>query len=189
MSRTKDPRRRARRRPARSECFGLADTDGFSAKEAEAIENEDEEAEEEEEEEEEEEDDGAAQASANAAQLEALKRASLEKFSQISEWFDKMRRAFEKEGYKSKAYLKAQETIQTELMTIRFTARTVERRDTLRAQVDEVRQVERQILHIVVDKCGMPRSEFIARFPGSETDLDCREDHGRRPFVQRGAVA
>ncbi|AOR72090.1 RNA polymerase sigma factor RpoD [Burkholderia stabilis] len=153
-----------------------ADTDGFSAKEAEAIENEDEEAEEEEEEEEEEEDDGAAQASANAAQLEALKRASLDKFSQISEWFDKMRRAFEKEGYKSKAYLKAQETIQAELMTIRFTARTVERLcDTLRAQVDEVRQVERQILHTVVDKCGMPRSEFIARFPGSETDLDWAE--------------
>ncbi len=153
-----------------------ADTDGFSAKEAEAIENEDEEAEEEEEEEEEEEDDGAAQASANAAQLEALKRASLEKFAQISEWFDKMRRAFEKEGYKSKAYLKAQETIQSELMTIRFTARTVERLcDTLRAQVDEVRQVERQILHIVVDKCGMPRSEFIARFPGNETDLDWAE--------------
>ncbi|MGU7772917.1 RNA polymerase sigma factor RpoD [Burkholderia sp. MR1-5-21] len=152
------------------------DTDGFSAKAAEEIENEDEEADEDEDEEEEEEDDGAAQASANAAQLEALKRASLEKFAQISEWFDKMRRAFEKEGYKSKAYLKAQETIQTELMTIRFTARTVERLcDTLRAQVDEVRQVERQILHIVVDKCGMPRSEFIARFPGSETDLEWAE--------------
>lgn len=61
-------------------------------------------------------------------------------------------------------------------MSIRFTARTVERLcDTLRAQVDEVRQVERQILHIVVDKCGMPRSEFIARFPGSETDLDWAE--------------
>jgi Sigma-70, non-essential region. len=58
-------------------------------------------------------------------------------------------------------------------MTIRFTARTVERLcDTLRAQVDEVRQVERQILHTVVDKCGMPRAEFIARFPGSETDLE-----------------
>ncbi|CAJ3638167.1 RNA polymerase, sigma 70 subunit, RpoD [Burkholderia pseudomallei] len=151
-----------------------ADTDGFSEKDAEEIENEDAEAEEDDEEEEE--DDGAAQATANAAQLEALKRASLEKFALISEWFDKMRRAFEKEGYKSKSYLKAQETIQNELMSIRFTARTVERLcDTLRAQVDEVRQVERQILHIVVDKCGMPRSEFIARFPGSETDLDWAE--------------
>jgi RNA polymerase primary sigma factor len=152
------------------------DTDGFSAQEAEEIENEEEDAEEEEEEEEEEEDEGAAQATANAAQLEALKRSSLEKFALISEWFDKMRRAFEKEGYKSKSYLKAQETIQNELMSIRFTARTVERLcDTLRAQVDEVRQVERQILHTVVDKCGMPRSEFIARFPGNETDLGWTE--------------
>ncbi|HEY2021498.1 RNA polymerase sigma factor RpoD [Paraburkholderia sp.] len=147
------------------------DADGFSAQEAEAIESEEEETEEEDEDEEE--DDGTAQATANAAQLEALRRASLEKFAMISEWFDKMRRAFEKEGYKSKSYLKAQETIQNELMTIRFTARTVERLcDTLRAQVDEVRQVERQILHTVVDKCGMPRAEFIARFPGSETDLE-----------------
>ncbi|SAK55047.1 RNA polymerase sigma factor RpoD [Caballeronia calidae] len=149
------------------------DTDGFSEQEAEAIESENEEAEEEGDEEEEEEDDGSAQASANAAQLEALKLQSLEKFSLISEWFEKMRRAYEKEGYKSKAYLKAQEAIQTELMNIRFTARTVERLcDTLRAQVDEVRQVERQILHTVVDKCGMPRAEFITRFPGSETDLE-----------------
>jgi RNA polymerase primary sigma factor len=149
------------------------DTDGFSEQEAEAIESEDEESDEENDGEEEEEDDGSAQASANAAQLEALKLQSLEKFSLISEWFDKMRRAYEKEGYKSKAYLKAQEAIQTELMNIRFTARTVERLcDTLRAQVDEVRQVERQILHTVVDKCGMPRAEFITRFPGSETDLE-----------------
>ncbi|SPB14761.1 RNA polymerase sigma factor RpoD [Caballeronia novacaledonica] len=149
------------------------DTDGFSEQEAEAIESEDEETEEEGDEEEEEEDDGSAQASANAAQLEALKAQSLEKFALISEWFDKMRRAYEKEGYKSKAYLKAQEAIQTELMNIRFTARTVERLcDTLRAQVDEVRQVERQILHTVVDKCGMPRAEFITRFPGNETDLE-----------------
>jgi RNA polymerase primary sigma factor len=148
------------------------DTDGFSAQEAETIESESEEVEEEDEEEEEE-DDGTAQATANAAQLEALKRSSLEKFALISEWFDKMRRAFEKEGYKSKSYLKAQEAIQNELMSIRFTARTVERLcDTLRAQVDEVRQVERQILHIVVDKCGMPRAEFIARFPSHETNLE-----------------
>lgn len=169
------------------------DSDGFSAKEAEAIESEVEE--EEEEEEEEADDEGAAQASANAAQLEALKNAALEKFAAISEWFDKMRRAFEKEGYKSKAYLKAQESIQNELMLIRFTARTVERLcDTLRAQVDEVRQVERQILHTVVDKCGMPRSEFITRFPGSETDLEwadkiVAEGHSYGPVLARNIPA
>ncbi len=170
------------------------DTDGFSEQEAEAIESEAEE-EEEADEEEEEEDDGSAQATANAAQLEELKRLSLEKFALISEWFDKMRRAFEKEGYKSKSYLKAQETIQDELMMIRFTARTVERLcDTLRAQVDEVRQVERQILHTVVDKCGMPRAEFIARFPGNETDLEWAdkivgENHAYSAILSRNVPA
>ncbi len=171
------------------------DSDGFNAKEAEEAEQADEDEEEAGEDEEEEDDDGAAQATANAAQLEALKRTSLEKFALISEWFDKMRRAFEKEGYKSKSYLKAQETIQNELMSIRFTARTVERLcDTLRAQVDEVRQVERQILHIVVDKCGMPRSEFISRFPGSETDLAwaekiATESHSYSAILQRNVPA
>ncbi|MEX3629021.1 MAG: RNA polymerase sigma factor RpoD [Burkholderia sp.] len=171
------------------------DADGFNAKEAEEAEQADEDEEEAGEDAEEEDDDGAAQATANAAQLEALKRTSLEKFAFISEWFDKMRCAFEKEGYKSKSYLKAQETIQNELMSIRFTARTAERLcDTLRAQVDEVRQVERQILHIVVDKCGMPRSEFISRFPGSETDLAwaekiATESHSYSAILQRNVPA
>ncbi|MEX3582205.1 MAG: RNA polymerase sigma factor RpoD [Burkholderia sp.] len=134
-------------------------------------------------------------AQANAAQVAAFKRTVLEKFALISEWFDKMRRAFEKEGYKSKSYLKAQETIQNALMSIRFTARTVERLCyTLRAQVNEVRQVERQIMHIVVDKCGMPRSEFISRFPGSETDLGwaekiATESHSYSAILQRNLPA
>jgi RNA polymerase primary sigma factor len=150
------------------------DADGFNASAAEEIEAEEDDAEAEDAEDDD--DDGNAAATANAVQLEALKRASLEKFTLIAEWFDKMRRAYEKEGYQSKAYMKAQEAIQGELMSIRFTARTVERLcDTLRGQVDEVRQVERQILHTVVDKCGMPRVEFIGRFPGNETNLDWAE--------------
>jgi RNA polymerase primary sigma factor len=166
------------------------DADGFNAAEAEAIESEDEESEEETEEEEEE-DDGAVAERANAAQLEKLRVDSLAKFASIGEWFDKMRRAYEKEGYKSKAYLKAQETIQTELMMIRFTARNVERLcDTLRSQVEEVRAVERQILHTVVDKCGMSRAEFISRFPGNETNLEwapgiVKENHAYSAVLDR----
>ncbi|WP_370576632.1 RNA polymerase sigma factor RpoD [Mycoavidus sp. B2-EB] len=122
---------------------------------------------------EEDDDDGAAAERANAAQLAELKQKSLEKFVVIGDWFDKMRRAFEKEGYQSKAYLKAQKAVQAELVSIRFTARTVERLcSTLRAQVEEVRVVERQILRIVVERCGMPRDEFISVFPGHETDLE-----------------
>jgi len=148
-----------------------AEADAAAAAEEEE-EFEEEEAEEEGDEEEDEDDEGAGAAAASARQLEELKQAALVKFGVIGEQFDKMRRAFEKEGYKSKPYVKAQEAIQAELMSIRFTARNVERLcDTLRGQVDEVRKLERAILNIVVDKCGMPRGDFVSRFPGNETNL------------------
>ncbi|VVE30479.1 RNA polymerase sigma factor RpoD [Pandoraea nosoerga] len=158
---------------------GLIDPNAEAEAAAAASEDEDfdadaeEDAEDEEEEADEEEDSGGSGGGASAAQVEQLKRDSLAKFAVIADWFGKMRRAFEKEGYQSKPYVKAGEAIQAELMTIRFTARTVERLcDTLRSQVDEVRNIERAILNIVVDKCGMPRADFVSRFPGNETNLD-----------------
>ncbi|MBP0634789.1 RNA polymerase sigma factor RpoD [Cupriavidus sp. AcVe19-6a] len=157
---------------------GLIDPNADEAPEAPsaaaaASEDEDIESDDDEEGDEDDDDEGEAGAGASARQLEELKQNALEKFRVIAEQFDKMRRAFEKEGYKSKPYVKAQEAIQAELMGIRFTARNVERLcDTLRGQVDEVRKLERSILNIVVDKCGMPRSEFVARFPGNETNLE-----------------
>jgi len=127
------------------------------------------------EQEEEEEDNTAASGAAGFSQeqLEQLKRDALAKFTTIANQFDKMRKAFEKEGYKSKPYVKAQEAISNELLGIRFTAKVVEKLcDTLRGQVDEVRHIEKQILDVAVNKCGMPRAHFIKVFPGNETNLD-----------------
>jgi RNA polymerase primary sigma factor len=127
----------------------------------------------EEEEVEEEENNASGAAGFSAEQLEALKVQALGKFEIISVQFDKMRKAYEKEGYNSKAYVKAQETISNELLGIRFTAKVVEKLcDTLRGQVDEVRHIEKQILDVAVNKCGMPRAHFIKVFPGNETNLD-----------------
>jgi RNA polymerase primary sigma factor len=125
---------------------------------------------------EEEEEDGNANGGAagfSAEQLEQLKRDSLAKFAEIASQFDKMRKAYEKEGYNSKPYVKAQETISNELLSIRFTAKFVEKLcDTLRGQVDEVRHIEKQILDVAVNRCNMPRAHFIKVFPGNETNLD-----------------
>ncbi|RZI43604.1 RNA polymerase sigma factor RpoD [Herbaspirillum sp. HC18] len=133
----------------------------------------DEDAEEEEEEEEEDNSSGGAAAGYSAEQLEQLKRDSMNKFNEIAAQFEKMRKSYEKEGYNSKPYVKAQETISNELLGIRFTAKFVEKLcDTLRGQVDEVRHIEKQILEVAVNKCGMPRTHFIKVFPGNETNLD-----------------
>jgi len=127
------------------------------------------------EEEQEEEEEGGASGAAgfSAEQLLQLQQDALAKFAVIAANFDKMRKAFEKEGYNSKPYVKAQEAISNELLGMRFTAKFVEKLcDTLRGQVDEVRHIEKQILDVTVNKCGMPRNHFIKVFPGNETNLD-----------------
>ena len=156
---------------------GLVDEEGEAAAAAPAASDEEDEEEDEEEEDEEEEEEaaspGGAAAGYTAEQLEAMKQASLEKFDNIANQFERMRKAFEKDGYNSKAYLKAQESISAELLGIRFTAKVVEKLcDTLRGQVDEVRHIEKQILDVAVNKCGMPRAHFIKVFPGNETNLE-----------------
>ena len=118
------------------------------------------------------EDDDAPAGGMSSKQVEELRVKSLEKFDNVKRWFEKMREAYERDGYKSEAYVAAQETILQELMGIRFTAKMVERlADTLRGQVEEVRQLERAIMQICVDRAGMPRSHFIKAFPGNETNL------------------
>ncbi|MFK3740111.1 RNA polymerase sigma factor RpoD [Massilia sp. TN1-12] len=135
--------------------------------------DEDDDEQEEEEEEEEEASAGSGAAGYSAEQLEQLKNTALDKFRTIEQQFDKMRKAYEKQGYNSEGYIKAQEAISNELLGIRFTAKVVEKLcDTLRGQVDEVRHIEKQILDVAVNRCGMPRAHFIKVFPGNETNLD-----------------
>ncbi|WP_343622503.1 RNA polymerase sigma factor RpoD [Roseateles puraquae] len=125
---------------------------------------------------EEDDDDGNGGSKALTKKLEELKTAALEKFDLINTGFEKMRKAFEKEGYKSAAYNKAQETISSELMTIRFTVKTIEKLcDILRSQVDDVRRYERELRKIVVDKCGMPQDHFIKTFPPNALNLKWAE--------------
>jgi RNA polymerase primary sigma factor len=109
----------------------------------------------------------------SSKQLEDLRVKGLAKFEIVGVEFAKMRAAYEADGYRSASYMRAQEAIQNELMGIRFTAKMVERlADTLRAQVEEVRKIERQVLHTCVERAGMPRTHFIKVFPGNETNLD-----------------
>ncbi len=117
------------------------------------------------------EDDGPA-GGMSSKQLEYLRTKALKIFDEVETWFDKMRVAFESEGYRSTAYVQAREAIHGQLMGVRFTAKMVERlADALRAQVAEVRTQERAAMAICVTRAGMPRNHFIKAFPGNETNL------------------
>ncbi|MGH8725987.1 MAG: RNA polymerase sigma factor RpoD, partial [Burkholderiales bacterium] len=119
-------------------------------------------------EEEEAEDEEAAEAAQSASMLK-LKGEALEKFARIRRLFDKLGKALENKGSKDRDFLRARDQISAELMTIRFTARTVERlSDSVRSLVDEIRRHEREIHDISVDKAQMPRQHFIKVFAGTE---------------------
>ncbi len=122
---------------------------------------------------EEDDDDGNGGSKALTKKLEEMKNQAMVKFDALRVNFDKMAKSFEKDGYKSAPYNKAQEAISQELMTIRFTVKTIERLcDVLRSQVDDVRRYERELRKIVVDKCGMSQEQFIKSFPPNVLNLN-----------------
>ena len=134
---------------------------------------------------EEDDDDGNGGSKALTKKLEELKSQALQKFTSLRTHFEKMHKAFEKDGYKSPTYNKAQQAITDDLMTIRFTVKTIERLcDILRSQVDDIRRYEREIRKIVVDKCGMPQDYFIKSFPANAMNVKWAEKEiaAAKPF-------
>ena len=122
---------------------------------------------------EEDDDDGKGGSKALTKKLEELKNEALSRFDSIRGHFEKMHKVYDKEGYGSATYMKIQKTITEELMTIRFTAKTIEKLcDLVRAQVDDVRKKERELRKIIVDKCRMPQETFIKDFPPNLLNLD-----------------
>ncbi|KRB93072.1 RNA polymerase sigma factor RpoD [Noviherbaspirillum sp. Root189] len=138
---------------------------------------------------------GGGAANMSEQQLGELRRQALEKFALVATEFGNMQTALESDGYNSPAYVRAQQVISQELLSMRFTAKLVEKLcDMLRSRVDEVRQIEKQILDIAVNKCGMPRGHFISVFPGKETDLEwvdreADSDKAYAPILRRNGPA
>jgi RNA polymerase primary sigma factor len=107
-----------------------------------------------------------------AENLERLKVAALERFAVIRRLYTRMLGVLQKDGHKTPKYLELQKKISAELMQIRFAARQVERLcDSVRCEVDNIRQIERKIQDLVVNRGGMPRPDFIKKFPEHETSL------------------
>ncbi len=109
----------------------------------------------------------------SSKQIEMLHEQAMVKFDQVEKAFKKMKAECEKGAYQSKAYEAAHQIIHDELLGVRFTAKIVEKlANTLRAHVDQVRNLERQMLTVCVDRVDMPREHFIESFPGNETNLE-----------------
>ncbi|MDB5892338.1 MAG: polymerase, sigma 70 subunit, RpoD [Polaromonas sp.] len=121
---------------------------------------------------EEDDDDGKGGSKALTKKLEELKKEALVRFDQIAVHFEKVHKTYDKEGYGTPTYMKAQKALSDELMTVRFTAKSIEKLcDLLRGQVLDVRKKERELRKIIVEKCGMPQETFVKDFPPNLLNL------------------
>ena len=117
-------------------------------------------------------DDGKGGSKALTKKLEELKKEALSRFEKVGMYAEKVHKLYDKEGYGSPAYLKTQKALSDELMTVRFTAKSIEKLcDLLRGQVLDVRKKERELRRIIVEKCGMPQETFIKDFPPNLLNL------------------
>ncbi|MEO7337677.1 MAG: RNA polymerase sigma factor RpoD [Caldimonas sp.] len=118
-------------------------------------------------------DDGAGGSKAMTRRLEEMKVAALERFASMRVAFDAANKALAKHGYSSPRYRAAQVALSEQMMTMRFTVKTIDRLcNILRSHVDEVRACERSIRNIAVDKCGMQQEYFIEHFPPNALNLE-----------------
>jgi RNA polymerase primary sigma factor len=111
-------------------------------------------------------DDGKGGSKAMTRKLEELKREALNRFDAMRELSEKLQATYDKSGYGTPAYQQVQQALTAQLMTIRFTAKAIEKLcDTVRAQVEGVRKKERELRKIIVEKCRMPQETFVKDFP------------------------
>ena len=116
-------------------------------------------------------DDGKGGSKALTKKLEELKNEALRRFDLLRTLFEKVHKAYDKEGYGSASYNKAQAALSAELMQIRFTAKTIEKLcENVRVQVEEVRRSERELRKIIVEKCHYPQADFVRDFSGRGKD-------------------
>ena len=104
-----------------------------------------------------------------AARMKAIKRT-----------FKRSLTALEKWGAREKKTIKVQAELADQLMEIKFSPKLTDVLvRSLRDSVSVIRTQERQVMQICVRDAGMPRKDFIASFPKSETDLNWIEKHIR----------
>ena len=88
--------------------------------------------------------------------------------------------ALDKYGAKEKKTIKVQAELADQLMELKLAPKLFDKLvRSLRDSVSVVRMQERQVMQICIRDAGMPRKDFLASFPKSETDLTWIEKHIR----------
>jgi len=104
----------------------------------------------------------------------------LRRIKVIKRLYSRSLTSLEKYGCKDKKTVKIQQELADQLMELKLAPKLFDVLvRNLRDSVSVIRMQERQVMQICVRDAGMPRKDFIASFPKSETDLTWIEKHIR----------
>ncbi|MFN2300431.1 MAG: RNA polymerase sigma factor RpoD [Gammaproteobacteria bacterium] len=93
-------------------------------------------------------------------------------FNELAKLYKKVTNARNRHGAEAASAVKARDELRDQFMLLKLTPRMIEMITTnLRAQIEEIRTVERQIMSLAVEQADMPRKDFITTFPDNETNL------------------
>ena len=102
---------------------------------------------------------------------------AMQRFKSIKKLHTRHLKAMDKHGYSSKQARTIQQELIDELMEIKFVPKIIESLwNTIRAQVEEIRQHEKTIMDIAVTEAHITRKEFIQLFQDKETNEDLLKD-------------
>jgi len=98
----------------------------------------------------------------------------------IGKLYSKTLTSLEKHGAKNSKTVKIQKELADQLMELKLAPKLFDMLvRNLRDSVAVIRAQERQVMQICVRDAGMPRKDFLASFPKSETDLTWIDKHIR----------
>lgn len=93
-------------------------------------------------------------------------------FDELRENFTKAMHSLQNEGRNTKKTLELLEIMSESFLKLKLTARQVDRLTRHFRQLrNDIREFERNIMRICIEKAMIPRKLFIETFPGQETDL------------------
>ncbi|MEQ8205568.1 MAG: RNA polymerase sigma factor RpoD [Woeseia sp.] len=108
----------------------------------------------------------------------------------IDKLFKRVLTALEKTGSKDKKTAKMRTELADQIMELKLAPKLTDALvKHLRSSVSVVRMQERQVMQICVRDCGMPKKDFLASFPKSETDLNWIEKHIRAKRKHSSSLA
>ncbi len=110
-----------------------------------------------------------------------------EHIEKIAKIFNKVNRSIKRNGRQHKKSIELQDELTQAFLELRLTPKFIELlTNNVRSLIEIIRTAEREIMNLCVKHGKMPRKEFIATFPGNETNVQWTKTlaKSRKPYAK-----